>query len=55
MIDIQLHQENIQLLLIQRSLILNMSQDKQDKYLIKINAWILEISELVEEELKQVS
>lgn len=52
MIDIEQYQDNLSMLLEQHYKVSKMSQDKQQKYLPKLDSWIKEINEVIENDLK---
>lgn len=52
MFNIEFYQDNMTLLLEQRAKVLTMSPEKQAKYLPKLDAWIDEVSECLDEEVR---
>ncbi len=54
MTNLEMYQDTIQLLWQQRIKVSQMNTDKQNKYLPKIDKWIVEISEAIEQELQEV-
>lgn len=55
MFNIEYYQDNMTLLLEQRSKILTMSPEKQARYLPKIEAWIDEVGECLDFEVREMT
>lgn len=54
MSNIGYYQDNMTLLLEQRAKVLSMSPEKQAKYLHKLDNWIQEVCECLDEEVKEM-
>lgn len=54
MLELEQYQDNLIALLKQRSQVSKLSQDKPAKYLPKLDNWIQEVSESIDDILKEV-